>query len=104
VIDLKTDSDFGSIEFRIDELMKRSGMSKSKIAFKAELQRTQLNTYMSGKISRIDLAVLCRLCCALGCNVSDIIRYTPPKYINRNAIAHALPQPADSLVAEKSGD
>jgi len=72
------DAGFGHIEILIDQVMERKGLSKSKAAFRAEIQRTQLNNYCNGKIQRLDMAVLSRLCYALDCGLNDIIRYVPP--------------------------
>ncbi len=73
------DDEFGEIRLHLDEQIKKKGISKTKLAFKAELQRSQLNNYCSEKIQRIDLAVLCRLCYVLDCTPGDILEYIPPK-------------------------
>lgn len=73
------DSEFGYVEMRLNECIERSGLSKNKVAFRAELQRTQLNNYCKGEIQRIDFAVLARLCNVLKCEISDILHYVPPK-------------------------
>ena len=36
---------FGTIVIQLDELIKKSGISKNKLCHRAELQRTQLNNY-----------------------------------------------------------
>jgi putative transcriptional regulator len=54
-------------------------MSKNKLIHRAELERTQLNQYCTGKILRVDLAVLSRICHALDCRVEDILEYIPPQ-------------------------
>jgi len=73
------DSGFGHIEISLNQVMEKKGLSKSKVAFRAEIQRTQLNNYCNGKIQRLDMAVLSRLCFALDCSLNDIIQYVPPK-------------------------
>jgi putative transcriptional regulator len=109
-------SDFGSIEFMLDDVIQKSGLSKSKVAFKAEMQRTQLNAYIKGTIQRIDLIVLCRLCYALNCEFSDIIRYIPPKREvsgitpettlrdARRDVARDIVRDATSLVADNADE
>ena len=73
------DSEFGRVEMKLDECIEKSGLSKNKVAFRAELQRTQLNNYCKGEIQRDDFAVLARLCHVLKCDISDILCYIPPK-------------------------
>lgn len=74
-----SDNEFGTVEIKLNECIEKSGLSKNKVAFRAELQRTQLNNYCKGDIQRIDFAVLARLCYVLKCDISDILRYLPPK-------------------------
>ena len=72
------DVDYGYIRIKLDELIKKQSISISKLAFRSETQRTQLNAYLHGDIMRVDLAVLSRLCYALQCDLSDILEYIPP--------------------------
>lgn len=66
---------YGEVTFHLDEMIAKSGLSKNKVAFKAEIQRTQLNNYCKGKIQRIDLDVLARLCYVLNCTPGDLLEY-----------------------------
>ena len=69
---------FGSIKIGLEELIQKKGMSKNKVSNLAQMQRTQLNNYCKGKIQRIDLSILSRLCYALDCSIEDILEYQPP--------------------------
>ena len=69
--------DFGYVKIKLDSLIKEKGISRNKLAYRAELQRTQLNYYLNAEITRVDLNVLSRLCNALDCEVSDILEYVP---------------------------
>jgi len=73
------DVDYGHIRLKLAELMKKQNVSISKLAYRAEMQRTQLKAYMRQDVVRVDLAVLSRLCYALQCDLSDLIEYVPPK-------------------------
>lgn len=72
------DVDYGHIQIKLAELMTEQNISINKLAFRAEMQRTQLKAYMKEDIQRIDLAVLSRLCYALECDLEDLIEYIPP--------------------------
>ena len=37
----------------------------------------QLNQYCKGSVTRLDTAVLARLCCALDCKIEDLLEYIP---------------------------
>ena len=64
--------DYGYIKIKLDEILEQQGISKNKLAHRAEMQRTQLNQYCKGTVTRLDTAVLARLCNALGCQVADL--------------------------------
>lgn len=66
------DRDYGYVRIKLDELIEKQGISKNKLAHRAEMQRTQLNQYCKGTVTRLDTAVLARLCNALGCQVADL--------------------------------
>ncbi|AXY26722.1 transcriptional regulator [Suicoccus acidiformans] len=49
-------------------------MSKNWLEENANLQRSQLNSYVNNKVKRIDLDVLARICIALNVEVGDLIK------------------------------
>lgn len=69
------DIDYGVVRVNLKAIMKEQGVSINKLACRAEMQRTQLKTYLNGTIQRVDLAVLARLCYVLDCDISDILEY-----------------------------
>lgn len=71
------EQNFGYIKIKVDELIEVKGISKNKLAHRAEMQRTQLNQYCNNEITRLDTAVLARLCTALDCKIEDILEFVP---------------------------
>ncbi len=69
---------FGKVVMHLNDVMEAKGISKTKLSFKAEMQRTQLNNYCNNKIIRIDFDVLGRLCTVLECDISDLLEFVPP--------------------------
>ena len=72
------DVDYGHVRKKLADLMAKQNISINKLAFRAEMQRTQLKAYMKEDIQRVDLAVISRLCYALECDLNDLIEYIPP--------------------------
>ena len=68
-------NDYGFIHFKIDKFIKDKKISKNKLEKEANLQRTQLNSYVNNKVKRIDLDVLSRICSVLDCNIENIMEY-----------------------------
>ena len=73
------DRDYGTIQIKLDEMIEKQNISKNKLAHRAEMQRTQLNQFCKGTVTRLDTAVLARLCCALNCKIEDLLEYVPPE-------------------------
>lgn len=73
------DIEFGKINLKLDEVMEKQNISINKLAFRSEMQRTQLKAYRDNEVQRVDLSVLARLCYALDCDLHDLIEYIPPK-------------------------
>ncbi len=42
------------------------------------MQRTQINQYCSNKVTRLDTAVLARICSTLDCRIEDLLEFIPP--------------------------
>ncbi len=74
--------DYGHFDIVLAEYLQERHVSKNKLAEDANLQRTQLNAYCKNNIKRPDLDVLARICYALKCDLSDIIRYVYPSQEN----------------------
>ena len=72
------DVDYGKVHLKLDKIMKEENISINKLAFRAEMQRTQLKAYMKNDVQRLDMAVLARLCYALQCDIYDLVEYIPP--------------------------
>ena len=72
-------NEHGTIKIKLDELIKKTGISKSKLCHKAEMQRTQMNNFCKNDITRLDTDVLARLCYALDCKIDDVLEYVPPE-------------------------
>jgi len=70
--------EYGQIRIKLDELLKKKGMSKNKLSHRAEMQRTQINNYCNNKITRLDTDVLARICTVLECGIEDLIEFIPP--------------------------
>lgn len=71
------DIDYGYVRLNLEALMKKQNISINKLAFRSEMQRTQLKAYIHNDVQRVDLAVIARLCYALECDISDLIEYIP---------------------------
>lgn len=73
------DIDYGYVKLKLQDKMKEENISINKLSFRAEMQRTQLKSYMHENMQRIDLSVLARLCYVFDCEVCDLLEYIKPE-------------------------
>lgn len=71
------ENNYGSMEIRLAELMKKKGLSKNKLSHKAEMNWKQIDNYCSNSITRLDVFVLCKLCTVLECDIQDLLVFHP---------------------------
>ena len=71
--------EYGTIRIKLNELIEQEGISKNKLSQRAEMQRSQLNHYCNNEITRLDIAVLARLCTVLNCEIGDLLEYVSPE-------------------------
>lgn len=69
--------EYGTIRIKLDELIKKAGISKNKLSHRAEMQRTQINHYCNNDITRLDIDVLARICTVLDCQIGDLLEFVP---------------------------
>lgn len=70
---------YGHIKIKVEELITQRGISKNKLTHRAEMERTQLNNYCKGIVTRLDTDVLARLCTVLECEIGDLLEFVPPE-------------------------
>ena len=71
--------EYGSIRIKLDELIRKAGISKNKLSHRAEMQRSQINHYCNNEITRLDVDVLARICTVLDCKIEDLLEFIPPE-------------------------
>ena len=69
--------EYGYVRIKLKELIEEKGISKNKLAHRAEMQRTQLNQYCNNQVTRLDTYVLARICTALDCKIEDLLGFVP---------------------------
>ncbi len=72
IFDLK---DYGRVEFNIKDIMNKKNITRNKLATLTGATYNVIDRYYKSDISRLDMDVLARICYALECEISDIIKY-----------------------------
>ena len=71
------DKNYGYVKIKLAKLIKDRKISKNKLSHRAEMQHSQINHYCNEEITRLDTAVLARLCTALDCKIEDLLEFVP---------------------------
>lgn len=53
----KVEDNYGHLEIRLDELLKKKGLSKNKLSYKAEISWKQIDNYCTNNITRLDIYI-----------------------------------------------
>lgn len=69
--------DYGGIKIKLRELMEKNEISRYALARRINVRFEVVDRWYNGNIEKIDLDILARICFTLGCQISDILEYTP---------------------------
>lgn len=72
-------TEYGKVKVTLNRYIKRHKINKTKLAYAAEMQKSQIDNYCSDKITRVDLEVIGRLCTVLECDITDLLEFIPPE-------------------------
>ncbi|NLW79938.1 MAG: helix-turn-helix transcriptional regulator [Ruminococcaceae bacterium] len=67
--------DYGKIHFCFKEVMAQKGINRNQLAKRAGFRFEVADRFYQGKLERIDVDVLARVCYVLGCSIADVMKY-----------------------------
>lgn len=70
---------YGSLHFRIEELLEENGISKNKLCKDLGIKRSNLNNYCKDGNARLDVNFICKLCYYFNIEIQDLINYNRPQ-------------------------
>lgn len=72
-----TDKEFGTIKFKLKEIMDAKNITPQQLEETAKLTRQGVKGLLSGMNERYDKLTLAKLCYALKCQPGDLLEYIP---------------------------
>ena len=73
-----TIKEYGKIDVELRKLMDEKGLNRNFIAKATNTRFEVINKWYNNEVEKMDLDVLARICYALDCSPSDIIKYRKP--------------------------
>ena len=70
-----TIQEYGHIKIKLKELMEERGLRRGALSRMTGVRFEVIDKWAKGKVERMDLDVLARICFVLDCKVSDILEY-----------------------------
>ena len=67
--------EYGSLHFRINEILQEKNISKNKVCKDLDIPRTNFNRYCRDEFQRLDMGLICKLCWYFDINVGELIEY-----------------------------
>lgn len=67
--------DYGKIEIVLKDLLEKKGISRNKLCTMIAVNYDLVNRYYNNKVIRVDIDIIARMCFALKCDISDILKY-----------------------------
>ena len=67
--------EYGHVRIKLDELMEAKGIKRGSISRLTGVRFEVIDKWSKGKVERMDLDVLARICYVLDCKVSDVLEY-----------------------------
>lgn len=72
-------TDWGHIEMRIEEILRKKNISKNQICKDMDIPRPNFNRYCRNDFQRIDTGLICKLCWYLDVDIGELIVYRKPE-------------------------
>ena len=71
-------AEWGKVDLILDNYMKENKISRSSLSRNSIIHYAQLLRYCNNEMQKVDLNLLARMCKAMNCEISDILKYNPP--------------------------
>lgn len=70
---------YGTLHLHINDILKLKGISKNRICKDLDIPRTNFNRYCRDEFQRLDVGLICKLCCYLNVDIGELIEYIKPE-------------------------
>lgn len=70
--------DYGKVTLKLSETMDRLGVNRNFLMTHARTQFGVIDKWYDGRVEKMDLDLLARICFVLDCDIGDILEYERP--------------------------
>lgn len=73
--EITTKKDYGKVQLRLKEILAEKNIKRGTLARCTGTRFEVVDHWCKGNVEKMDMDVLARICCALDCEVSDLLVY-----------------------------
>lgn len=70
--------EYGKIDIKLNEIIKERGITRNSLAKSTNTRFEVIDKWCKNDVEKMDMDVLARICFALDCTPSDILKYKKP--------------------------
>jgi putative transcriptional regulator len=70
--------EYGVVRLRLQEFMDQRGINRNQMARRIGVRFEVIDKWYQGKVEKLDLDVLARLCFVLDCQAGELLEYRTP--------------------------
>ncbi|MEA5003019.1 MAG: helix-turn-helix transcriptional regulator [Christensenella sp.] len=67
--------DYGKIVLKVNQVMDQKNIARNKLAKLTDVRFEVIDRLYKGKLERVDLDILARVCFVLECSISDVLEF-----------------------------
>lgn len=71
--------EYGSVKVKLAEVLDSRGITRNRLSTLTGIKYEVVDRYYQGRIERVDLDLIAKVCYVLNCKIEDLLEYESPK-------------------------
>lgn len=71
--------EYGSVKVKLAEVLDSRGITRNRLSTLTGIKYEVVDRYYQGRIERVDLDLIAKICYVLDCNIADLLEYKSPE-------------------------
>ena len=71
--------EYGSVKVKFAEVLDSRGITRNRLSTLTGIKYEVVDRYYQGRIERVDLDLIAKICYVLDCNIADLLEYKSPE-------------------------